>query len=90
MFVLQVYKSNDYNVKFALLQLPINGLKTRRRAFDFCPKQDNKNDGVVLNRVCVLELFCPKESQRLKTVSGSPIPKYCSSSPSDKFVSWST
>ena len=25
----EVYKSNNYNVKFALLQLPINGFKTR-------------------------------------------------------------
>ena len=30
-----IYESNNYNVKFALLQLPINDFKTRRHAF--CP-----------------------------------------------------
>ena len=30
-----IYESNNYNVKFALLQLPINDFKTRQHAF--CP-----------------------------------------------------
>ena len=33
LFALQVHKSNNYNVKFALLQSPINGFKTRWHAF---------------------------------------------------------
>ena len=38
----------------ALLQLPINGLKQDCVHFVLCPKQANKIEGVVLNRVCIL------------------------------------
>ena len=40
--------------EFALLQLLINGFKTRRRGIVLCPKQDNKIEGVVLSGVCIL------------------------------------
>ena len=86
MFVLQVYKGNDYNVKFPLLQLPINGLKTRRCAFVFCPKQGNKNEGVVLNRVCVLELFYPKESQDQKPSAAHLHPNIARVPPSPRYI----
>ena len=33
LFALLIHKSINYNVKFALLQLPINGFKTRWHAF---------------------------------------------------------
>ena len=39
----------------ALLQLPINGFKTRLHVL--CPRQANKTEGVVLNRVSILGSF---------------------------------
>ena len=41
----------------ALLQLPINGLKQDCVHFVLCPKQANKIEGVVVNRVCILGSF---------------------------------
>ena len=40
-------------------------------------KQSTKIEGVVLNRVCILGIFCPKQGQGFK----SSIPKYWSSIP---------
>ena len=34
--------------------------------FVLCPKQDNKIEGVVLNTVCTLGFFCPKQGQGFK------------------------
>ena len=34
--------------------------------FVLCPKQVNKIEGVVLNRVCIIEIFCPKPGQSFK------------------------
>ena len=35
--------------------------------FAVCPKRGNKIEGVVLNRVCILNFsFCPKEGQGFK------------------------
>ena len=34
--------------------------------FVFCPKQGNKIEGVVLNRVCILRIFCAKQGQGFK------------------------
>ena len=34
--------------------------------FVFCPKQGNKIEGVVLNGVRILEIFCPKKGQGFK------------------------
>ena len=31
-----------------------------------CPKKDTKIEGVVLNRVCILGIFCPKQGQGFK------------------------
>ena len=31
--------------------------------FVLCPKQGNKIEGVVINRVCVLRIFCRKKGQ---------------------------
>ena len=31
-----------------------------------CPKQCTKIEGVVLNRVCILGIFCPKQGQGFK------------------------
>ena len=39
LFALQVHKSNNYNMKFALLQLPIMALKQDGMHFVLCPKQ---------------------------------------------------
>ena len=41
----------------SLLQLPINGLKQDCVHFVLCPKQANKIEGVVVNRVCILGSF---------------------------------
>ena len=40
-----------------------------------CLKQGNTIEEVVVNRVCILELFCPKQGQGLTDLSGSPIPQ---------------
>ena len=40
-----------------------------------CLKQGNTIEEVVVNRVCILELFCPKQGQGLTDFSGSPIPQ---------------
>ena len=42
-------------------------------------KQGTKMERVVLNRVCIFGIFCPKQGQGFKPYSGSPIPKYWSS-----------
>ena len=44
-------------------------------------KQGTKIERVVLNRVCIFGIFCPKQGQGFKPYSGSPIPKYWSSNP---------
>ena len=46
--------------------------------FLLCPKQGNKIEGVVLDRVCILGFFLSKTGSGFQTLSGSPIPKYCS------------
>ena len=48
--------------KFALSQLPKQG----GMPCVLCPKQGNKIEGVVLNRVCILRIFCPKQGEGLK------------------------
>ena len=50
--------------QFAALQLSIKWLKTKRSLF--CPVsytglQGNKIEGVVLNKVSILRIFCPKQ-----------------------------
>ena len=42
------------------------GLKTRWYAICPCPKRGNKIEGVVLNRVCILELSLAKQGQGFK------------------------
>ena len=50
----------------ALQQLARNGLETRRRVT--CPfSQGNIIEGVLLNRVCILRFFCPKQGQGFKS-----------------------
>ena len=42
-------------------------LKQEGVDFVLCPKQGNKIEGVVLNRVCILGFFfCPKRGQGFK------------------------
>ena len=41
-------------------------LKPHGVYFVLCPKQGNKIEGVVLNRVCILGIFCPKRGQGFK------------------------
>ena len=57
LFVLQVHKSNDYDVPCCLAIANNWALKQDCVHFVFCPKQANKIDGVVLNRVCILGCF---------------------------------
>ena len=40
-------------------------LKQGGMHFLLCAKQGNKIEGVVLNRVCILGFFCPKQGQWL-------------------------
>ena len=35
-----------------------------------CPKQGNKIEGVVLNRVCILGFFCPKQGVMSQLLQG--------------------
>ena len=37
-----------------------------------CPKQGNKIERVVLNRVCILGSFCPKQGQGFKPSAAHP------------------
>ena len=37
--------------------------------FALCPKQGNKIEGVVLNRVCILNFFCPRACQGFKPLA---------------------
>lgn len=34
--------------------------------FVICPKRGNEIEGIVLNRVCILGTFCPKQGQGFK------------------------
>ena len=44
--------------------MPIKmALKQKGVHFVLCPKQGNKIEGVVINRVCVLRIFCRKKGQ---------------------------
>ena len=45
-------------------------LKQNGVHFVHCPQQGNKIEGVVLNRVCILGIFCPKQGQGFKSPSG--------------------
>lgn len=38
-------------------------LKQYSDPFVICPKQGNEIEGIVLNRVCILGTFCPKQGQ---------------------------
>ena len=49
-------------------------LKQNGVPFVHCPQQGNKIEGVVLNRVCILGILCPKQGQGLKSPSGSTSP----------------
>ena len=41
-------------------------LKQNGVHFVHCPQQGNKIEGVVLNRVCILGILCPKQGQGFK------------------------
>ena len=49
-------------------------LKQNGVDFVHCPQQGNKIEGVVLNRVCILGILCPKQGQGFKSPSGSTSP----------------
>ena len=49
-------------------------LKQNGVPFVHCPQQGNKIEGVVLNRVCILGILCPKPGQGFKSPSGSTSP----------------
>ena len=49
--------------------------------FFCCPKEGDKIECGVLNRVGILDFFCFKQNSGFQTLSGSPIPKYRSSKP---------
>ena len=56
-------------------------LKQNGVHFVHCLQQGSKIEGVVLNRVCILGILCPKQGQGFKSPSGSTTPKYWSTSP---------
>ena len=56
--------------EFALLQLPKQG----GMHFVLCPKHGNKMEGVVLNRVCIVRIFCPKQGQGFKPSAANLYP----------------
>ena len=50
-------------------------LKYDSANYVLCPKQGNKIEVVVLNRLHVLGFFLPKTGSRFQTLSGSPTAK---------------
>ena len=52
-------------------------LKTRRQTFVFRPKQGNKIEGVLLNRACILGIFCSKQGPGLKASAAHLYPNFC-------------
>ena len=59
-FVLQVYKSNDYNNNFLncnYQQMTFFNLKQDGVHFVVCPKQGNKIEGIVSNIVCLEDVL---------------------------------
>ena len=49
--------------------------------FRSCPKQGTKIERVVLNRVCILGIFRPKQGQGFKPAAAHLLPKDWSSTP---------
>ena len=47
-------------------------LKQDGMHFILCPTQGNKIEDVVLNRVCILSVFCPKQGQGFKSSHPGP------------------
>ena len=64
-FVLQVFKSNDYDNKFLNCNFQQMTLKQVRLHFVVCPKQGNKIEGTVSQTLFVLKMFYPKQSLRV-------------------------
>lgn len=56
-FVLQVYKSNDYNNNFLNCNCQQMTLKQDGVHFVFCPKQANEIEGIVSNIVCLEDVL---------------------------------
>ena len=56
---------------YSIERLPINDFKTSRLAF--YPKQGNKIEGVVLNRVCILEIHFWKQGPTYEKEGPDPI-----------------
>ena len=54
MFVLQVYKSKDYNADLLYCNCQLMALNQDEVNFVYCPIQGNKIEGGVLNRVGIL------------------------------------
>ena len=50
-------------------------LKQDGMYFVLCSKQGNTIEGVVLNRVCGLGIFCPKRDQGFKPLAAHLYPK---------------
>ena len=44
--------------------------------FVLCPKQGNKIEDVVLNRVCILRRFCPKQGQGFQPSAAHLYPNF--------------
>ena len=60
-------KNDDYNVNLLYYNYQLNGLKTRLRAFCPCPEQSNKIEGVVLKRVCILQILTTRDCKGPQT-----------------------
>ena len=65
LFVLQVFKSNDYDHKFLNCNFQQMSLKQVRLHFVVCPKQGNEIEGTVSHPLFVLKISYPKQSLRV-------------------------
>ena len=58
-------------------------LKQDGAHFVLCPKQYHKIEDVVLNRVCILGFFCPKQGQGFKPSAAHLYPNFGQVPPGD-------
>lgn len=86
-FVLQVYKSNEYNNNFLNCNCQQMTLKQDSVHFVVCPKQGNEIEGIVSKKLFVLKMFYPKQSLRVsdpqRLTSSHPPGANCSESQVD-------
>ena len=75
-FVLQVYKSNEYNNNFLNCNCQQMTLKQDNVHFVVCPKQGNEIEGIVSKNCLSWRCFILNSRWGFQTLSDSPLAKY--------------